>query len=147
MPAKTTSSKSPEWMLATGIAMATVLTVAGVWAYANNAFSPKMERPQPAWLEIARATPQLADGRTLAVQVGLEFDSQDAVKELTPHVDAFQAVVIDAAQSMSHRDLRGTKGIRRLGDAIEEGINDYLQDKHIKERLRQVAFEEMLLMP
>lgn len=147
MPAKTSSSKSPEWMLAAGIALATVLTVAGVWAYSTQAFPSKTERPQPAWLELSRATPQLADGRTLAVQIGLEFDDQDAVKELTPHIDAFQAVVIDAAQSMSHRELRGTKGIVRLGNAIEEGINGYLHDQHIKERLRQVAFEEMLLMP
>lgn len=147
MPLKTASSKPQDWKFAWALALGALVTATGVWAYTHMSTSPDMDRPVPAWLGIPRITPQLADGRTLAVQVDLEFADPAVVQQVTPYADEFKGMMIQIAEGMNHHDLRGTRGIERYGNAIEEAVNGYLDEQHIKHKVRQVAFEEMLLTP
>lgn len=148
MPAKPkTPSTRPEWMIASGFGVGAMLAAVGVWAYVSVGQIADAEPNRPAWLAIAEVTPQLPDGAILQVQLQLRLDDQEAVSTLSAHAPAFQGLVIETAQGMTHHQLRGPQGMKRYGQAIKETVNDYLIEQHIPERVRQVAFEQMVLIP
>ena len=48
---------------------------------------------------------------------------------------------------MTRTDIKGREGVQRYGQAIQQAINGYLKDQHIDERVKTVAFNELVLLP
>lgn len=148
MAVKPASPGPRDRKLAIGITVGALMTVACVWAYAHlseGTLAP--ERPVPVWLGVTSATPQLTDGHMLQVQVSLRLENQESLAGVSPHEPALKAVVMDVAQDMSSHDLFGTQGMRRYGKALKTAMNEYLAEQHVNGRVRQVAFEDMVILP
>jgi flagellar basal body-associated protein FliL len=148
MAVKTAATGRRDRTLAVSISVAAVLTVASVWAYAHfNRASFAPERPKPVWLGVTSAMPQLTDGHMMQVQVSLRLEDQESLTQVSPHAPALKALVVDVAQDMSSHDLVGTRGMQRYGKAIKTAMNEYLAEQHVNDRVRQVAFEDMVILP
>jgi flagellar basal body-associated protein FliL len=130
------------------IGVVALLLGAGVWLYAqvSQGEAPQV-RPRPIWLGIAKVTAQMSDGRMLNVKVNLSLPSDNAVGELRPHMPAFQALIEEAGTRISREDVQGSEGMRRFGASIRGTLNDYLDGQDTAGRIKDVVFDELMLLP
>jgi flagellar basal body-associated protein FliL len=129
------------------VAGVAVLAIAAAWGWARLAAAPATERPRPAWLGVNRVIAQLNDGRLLKVRVDLRLTDQDAVSALTPHQDAFKALVEEVGGDMSRAELEGAEGMQTMAQEIRHTLNSYLASQRMPQRVRAVMFGEWTLLP
>ncbi|HYR25302.1 MAG TPA: hypothetical protein VEQ09_05700, partial [Aquabacterium sp.] len=80
-------------------------------------------------------------------KVNLQVARSSDRDELSAHANAFRMVVEEVAAAMTQDQVTGPQGMQHLGDAIETGIDDYLDKRHIDTRIDGVVFDELMLMP
>lgn len=144
-----TPENSPsDWLLELVIGVGVIVLGFGVWAFTHFSNGPDtQDRPKPAWLALPKVMAQMADGRMVNIKINLRLPSDSAAVELQPHVPAFKALIEETGTHMSRDDLQGTQGMKQLGKAIRTSLNGYLEDQGVETRVKDVAFEEMMLMP
>jgi flagellar basal body-associated protein FliL len=146
--ARASKPQNSERALALGVSLGALLMIAAIWAWARGNTAPALtERPVPAWLGVNRVIAQLTDGRMLKVRVDLQLQDQDALSSLTPHQEAFRAMVEEISSEMSHDELLGAEGMSKLAGHIRSASNSYLAEQQIPHRVKDVMFEEWTLMP
>lgn len=141
------SAPSSHRALALWMSAGALVLGASVWAYTVLSAPARPERPQPAWLSMAKVMAQTADGRRVAVKVNLALQQRDDESVLVPHLPAFEALIGTTSADMNREEISGPEGMRHLGEAIQTSINDYLEDRGMPERIRDVAFDQMTLLP
>lgn len=138
--------KSGDWTLAIGIALGALLVAFGTWVYTEWS---SLEKPRngAVWLDVPKVISQLADGRMVSVKVNLRLRNRDDPEVLEGHAPALKAMIEQVGTTMTRTDIKGADGIQRYGRAIQQSINGYLDDQDIEERVKMVAFDELVLMP
>ena len=138
--------KGGDWTLAIGIALSALLVALGTWVFTQWS---SLEKPRngAVWLDVPKVISQLADGRMVAVKVNLRLRNRDDPNVLEGHEPALKAMIEQVGTTMTRTDIKGSDGIQRYGRAIQQSINGYLDDQEIKERVKMVAFDELVLMP
>ncbi len=130
-----------------GLGLAAVLL--SVWAYnalvATN--NEEMARPVPTWLGVSKVRAQTQDGRTLMVQVNFMLKDKDELEILTPYEPVFKSLVAQAGSELNTEEVTGSERVLQFGDAVRSSVNDYLNEQHVKPRIKRIAFEEFRLMP
>lgn len=148
--AKTESASSgvSDWLLELVIGVIVIVLGGSVWAYTHFANkNPHQNKPKPAWLAVPKVMAQMADGRMVDMKINLQLDSDQDASELKPHMPAFTALIQATGVSTSHDDLQQEGGALRFGRAIRTSLNGYLEEQDLPERIKNVAFEELMLMP
>jgi flagellar basal body-associated protein FliL len=142
----TGKDKTSDWTLAIGIALGALLVAFGTWVYTQWS---AMDKPRngAVWLDVPEVQSQLADGRMLSVKVNLRLRNRDDPDMLEGHEPALKAMIEQVGTTMTRADIKGREGVQRYGQAIQQAINGYLQDQHIDERVKTVAFNELVLLP
>jgi flagellar basal body-associated protein FliL len=126
----------------------TVLVLAGaVWLYSQASDGPETKRPRPVWLSVPKVIAQMTDGRMVNVKVNLHLDQQDAVDELADHLPAFQTLIQEIGTQTAREDIQDREGMKRFGGQISESLNAYLDGQRTQGRIKNVAFEELTLLP
>lgn len=149
--AKTDSPSSglSDWLLELSIGIIVIVLGAGVWAFTH--YSSKsdahQDRPKPAWLGVPKVMAQMGDGRMVDMKINLQLNSDNEASALEPHMPAFTALIQAAGVSTSHDDLQQEGGAARFGRSIRSSLNSYLEEQDLPERVKNVAFEELMLMP
>lgn len=144
----TPDSAPNDWLLELVIGVGVVVLGFGVWAYTHFASGPATpDRPKPAWLALPKVMAQMSDGRMVNIKVNLRLASDNAIGDLTPHVPAFKALIEETGTRLSRDDLQGAEGMKNLSRTIRTSLNGYLQERDLSPRVKDVAFEEMMLMP
>lgn len=147
-PATTSAtSSSSTRVIALVVCVGTLVVGAAVWFYTLMQGNGAPAHALPVWVGVKRVTAQLADGRMLAMKVQLRVSNHEDEAELSAHVPAFAALIEASGGELERDEVTGQKGMRHLGAHIEEAINDYLEDRGLSQRVSQVAFEEMTLLP
>ncbi|MDE2593026.1 MAG: flagellar basal body-associated FliL family protein [Burkholderiales bacterium] len=130
-----------------GLSMAVVLL--SVWAYnqlvSNNA--EEVVRPVPTWLGVSKVRAQTQDGRTLSVQVNFMLKDKEELEILSPYEPVFESLVAQVGSEFNTEQVTGSERILQFGDAVRSSVNDYLNEQHVKPRIKRIAFEEFRLMP
>jgi hypothetical protein len=154
MAASTTSRSSTpagagtsDWMFGFVMGGVTLTLIAAIWGWSQLNYRPNTQRPRPVWMDISRVISQLSDGRMLKVHVGLRLQNTEAANALKPHQDIFKSMVEEVSAEMSHDELQGPEGMRKLSQHIRATFNDYLADQAVPYRVKDVLFEEWTLMP
>lgn len=149
--AKTESPSSglSDWLLELSIGIIVIVLGAGVWAFTHFGEKPnaQQERPKPAWLAVPKIMSQMGDGRMVDMKINLQLSSDKDASELEPHMPAFTALIQAAGVATSHDDLQQDGGAARFGRTIRSSLNNYLEEQDMPERVKNVAFEELMLMP
>lgn len=144
----TSNSGLSDWLLELSIGIVVVVLGLAVWGYTHfSKQDGRQDRPKPAWLAVSKVMTQMGDGRMVNVKINLRLADKRDIDELEPHLPAFKALIQEAGTHMSQEDLQQVGGVKRFGDTIRSTLNDYLEEQHVPERVKDVAFEEMLLMP
>jgi flagellar basal body-associated protein FliL len=150
MPAQTThsaSSTDKNWLLEITIGIGFLVIGLVVWAYSLFASKDTHTRPVPAWLSVAKVVAQMGDGRMLKIKVNLQLARKEDEATLSPHGPAFKALVESVGGEMRTEEITGPQGITKLGTAILEELNGYLDEQRVPSHIQQVAFDEVLVMP
>ena len=137
-----------DWLLQLCIGIGVLMVFMGVWLYTHFSqphVSP--DKPRPIWLGVAKVMAQMSDGRMVNVKVNLHLDKADAVDELDPHQPAFKALIQEVGTRTTREDLQGREGVRHFGASIRDSLNHYLEEQRVEGRVKDVAFEELNLMP
>ena len=71
------SAPSSHRALALWMSAGALVLGASVWAYTVLSAPARPERPQPAWLSMAKVMAQTADGRRVAVKVNMALQQRD----------------------------------------------------------------------
>lgn len=149
--AKTDSPSSglSDWLLELSIGVIVIALGAGVWAFTHFGGKPnaQQDRPKPAWLAVPKIMAQMGDGRMVDMKINLQLNSDNEASELEPHMPAFTALIQAAGVSTSHDDLQQEGGAARFGRTIRASLNNYLQEQDMTARVKNVAFDELMLMP
>lgn len=151
MPAPRTATTPPrrerqDWLVGLGIGLATLGLGLGVWFYTQKP-SEDPARPRPAWVDLGRMTPQLADGNFVRVEISLQVSDKDAQAQLAPLTPAFQSMVTQLGAELSAEDVIGPDGMRQMSREIRRSVNDHLARQHIRTRVQRVAFSDYVLVP
>lgn len=131
------------------IGMGLIVVWLSVWAY-NELVSTNNEevtRPVPTWLGVSKVRAQTMDGRTLSVQVNFLLKDKDELAILSPYEPVFQSLVAQAGSDLDTEQITGSERILQFGDTVRQSVNDYLNEQHVKQRVKRVAFEEFRLTP
>ena len=137
-----------DWILELSVGLMAIVLGVSVWAYMQLMDGKSVQqRPVPAWLGVSKVIAQMSDGRMVNVKLNLRLKDQKAVDELTPHKPAFTALIQEAGTQVSHDDLQNSQGIKRFGGAIKSSINDYLEGQAVQAKVKDVAFDELMLLP
>lgn len=149
--AKTDSSSSglSDWALELAIGLIVIVLGAGVWAFTHfgEKHGAHQDRPKPAWLAVPNILAQMGDGRMVDMKINLQLNSDDEASELKPHMPAFTALIQAAGVTTSHDDLQQDGGAARFGRNIRSSLNNYLEEQDMPARVKNVAFDELMLMP
>jgi len=62
-------------------------------------------------------------------------------------VPAFATLVQQTASQTTRDDIQSHDGVQHFGAAIGGSLNTYLEEQGIQGRIKNVAFEELTLMP
>ena len=146
--ARVKPSHVSDWMLEATISAIVIVLVMTIWLYvryANN--HPMQEKAQPVWLGVTKVTSQMSDDRMVDIKVKLRLDNEKALDQMEPHAPAFEALIQEAGAKMTREDLQQRGGLKRLASGILNNINDYLEEQALPGRIKEVDFEEVLLMP
>lgn len=148
-PSAAATTGPSDWRLELVIGIGVIVLGFGVWVFTHfSGNTPSsQDRPKPAWLALPKVMAQMSDGRMVNIKVNLRLANADAVSELQPHAPAFKALVQDTGTRMSTQALQGMQGMKNFGQAIRASLNDYLRDQEVPTRIKDVAFDEMMLMP
>ena len=144
---ESSSSGFSDWLLELSIGVIVVMLGAGVWAFTHYGSNASQERPKPAWLGVPKVMAQMGDGRMVDMKINLQLNSTKDASELEPHMPAFTALIQAAGVSTSHEDLQREGGPASFGRTIRSSLNNYLEEQDLPERIKNVAFEELMLMP
>ncbi|MGE5452348.1 MAG: flagellar basal body-associated FliL family protein [Acidobacteriota bacterium] len=138
-----------ELKLAMLIGFGMVVVLLAVWAFNQMMAGSEEEiaRPVPTWLGVSKVAAQTADGRMLLVKVNFMLKDKDDLDTLTPYEPVFKSLVTELGTSMDSTQVHGSERILQFGEAVRESVNDYLNEQHIKPRIKRVAFEEFRLVP
>lgn len=141
------SAGASDRALELGIGLIMIVLAFSVWAYTQLGAESTQHKPRPIWLGISKVMAQMGDGRMVNMKVNLRLQDDDALDSLSAHVPAFKALIETTGAQMSRDTLQGREGMHNLGTAIRDTLNNYLDDHAVKERVKDVAFEELMLMP
>lgn len=137
-----------DWLLELVIGLVVVILGVSVWAYTHYGKSDdRQDRPTPAWLSLPKIMAQMSDGRMVNFKVNLRLAKDNDADALEPHMPAFKALVEEAGTHISEEDLHGSGGLKQFSLDIKKSLNSYLKDQGEPTRIKDVAFEEMMLMP
>ncbi|HET6788892.1 MAG TPA: flagellar basal body-associated FliL family protein [Aquabacterium sp.] len=137
-----------DWLLELAIGVVVIVLGGSVWAYTHfSGKNPHQNKPKPAWLAVPKVMAQMSDGRMVDIKINLQLSSENEASELKPHMPAFTALIQAAGVSTTHDDLQQEGGASRFGKAIRTSLNGYLEEQDLPERIKNVAFEELMLMP
>lgn len=149
--AKTESPSSglSDWLLELAIGVIVIVLGGSVWAFTHfgGKNNSHQDRPKPAWLAVPKMMAQMGDGRMVDMKINLQLNKESDASELEPHMPAFAALIQATGVATSHDDLQQEGGAARFGRAIRTSLNDYLEEQNLPERVKNVAFEELMLMP
>lgn len=135
-----------DWLVGLGIGLATLGLGMGVWFYTQQP-TEDPARPRPAWVDLGRMTPQLADGSFVRVEVSLQVSDKDAQAVLAPLTPAFKSMVTQLGAELSAEDVVGPDGMREMSREIRRSVNDHLARQRIDARVQRVAFSDYVLVP
>lgn len=146
MTRKTKNTKDNDWTLAIVITVGALLVGLGAWFVTQWS---AMDKPRhgAVWLTVPKVISQLADGRMVSVKINLQLRNRDNPEALEGHQPALKAMIEQVGTTITRDDLKGADGIQRYGRAIQRAINGYLDDQQVDERVKMVAFDELILMP
>lgn len=82
-PATARRRERQDWLVGIVIGLVTLGLGIGVWFYANQP-TEDPGRPRPAWVDLGRMTPQLADGSFVRVEISLQVNDKTAQQVLAP---------------------------------------------------------------
>jgi flagellar basal body-associated protein FliL len=137
-----------DWLLESVIGVGVIVLGLCVWVFTHfSNGTPHQDKPKPTWLAVSKVMAQMSDGRMVNIKVNLRVANDKAIDQLEPHVPAFKALIQETGTRLSKDDLQGTQGMKNFSRAIRASLNDYLQDRQVPARVKDVAFEEMMLMP
>jgi flagellar basal body-associated protein FliL len=137
-----------DWMLELSVGVMAVVLGTSVWVYMQLSHSkPVQERPRPVWLGVDKVMAQMSDGRMVNIKVNLRLKDQKAIDELSPHKPAFKALIQEAGTQVTHDELQDTQGMKHFSSVIRASINDYLEDESVHVKIKDVVFDELMLMP
>lgn len=145
-PANAPRRDRQDWLVGIAIGLVTLGLGIGVWFYATKP-AEDPGRPRPAWVDLGRMTPQLADGSFVRVEISLQVSDKTAQQVLAPLTPAFQSMVTQLGAEMESDDLLGPDGMRQLSREIRRSVNDHLARQHISARVQRVAFSDYVLIP
>jgi len=145
-PATARRRERQDWLVGIVIGLVTLGLGIGVWFYANQP-TEDPGRPRPAWVDLGRMTPQLADGSFVRVEISLQVNDKTAQQVLAPLTPAFQSMVTQLGAEMDSQDVLGPDGMRQLSREIRRSVNDHLARQHISARVQRVAFSDYVLIP
>jgi len=152
MPAATDIESPPsgisDWLLELVIGIVVLVLGISVWAYTH--FGPRnaeLNKPKPAWLPMPKVMAQTADGRMFNVKINLRLREEGDVSVLEPHIPAFKAMVQEAGTQMSRDDMKEPDGLARFSKAVKTSVNGYLKSQDVLPRVKDVDFEELMLLP
>lgn len=144
---KRNTTSGNELKLAVLVGLGALVLLLMAWAF-NRLMQPQEpQRPVPAWLGVSKVNAQTADGRMLAVKVNLQLKNQNDLETLAPYEPVFKSLVTEAGASLSSDQAKGRDRIAQFGNTVRDSVNDYLNEQHVKPRVKRVAFEEFTLMP
>lgn len=143
----TRSSGASDRMLELGIGLVMIVLALSVWAYTQLGAKGTQHKPRPIWLGISKVMAQMGDGRMVNMKVNLRLQDNDALDRLSAHMPAFKALIQEAGAQMSRDTLQGSDGMRNLATAIRDTLNSYLDEHAVQAHIKDVAFEELMLMP
>ena len=145
----TPSSGVSDWLLELVIGLVVIVLGGSVWAYSHYGHQNPLhqDKPRPVWLAIPKILAQMSDGRMVNVKVNLRLNSDKDAGTLEPHLPAFKALIQETGTRTTHEALQDREGVIRFGQAIRTSLNDYLADQDVPARVKDIAFDEMMLMP
>lgn len=143
------SSGLSDWLLELVIGVVVVVLGGSVWAYTHFSGQPDAQqtRPKPTWLAMPKIMAQMADGRMVNVKVNLQLGKDKDADELGPHIPAFTALIEETGTHISEDDLHGLDGLKRFSHDMKVSLNGYLKAQGVETRVKDVAFDELMLMP
>ena len=109
--------------------------------------SDSIEQPVPVWVKLPLVESQMADGKMLSVEVGLEMRNQRSEGALDDYKGAMAATVQAALQRQTRQTMEGPEGMRLFAGQIKIALNDFLRDRDEEERVRSVQFQQFTLLP
>jgi flagellar basal body-associated protein FliL len=137
-----------DWRFELGIGAIALLLGGSVWAYSHYSDSnPQQDKPKPAWLAVPKVMAQMSDGRMVNIKINLRLKDNKEISALEPYIPAFKALLEETGALTKREDLQARDGIQRFEQAVRTSFNDYLEDQEVSERVKGIAFEEMMLMP
>lgn len=142
-----TQNSRSDWTVVLGIGAIIVLLGLAAWAY--QAFSQHTDadsRPAPVWLSVDKIETKMSDGSMLAVKFNLQLAHPKDQKALSPYTPAFKSMVEVMATDLSYQELAGPDSMAELRDSIQTTLNDYLEERGVPQRVKDVMFEEWLLL-
>lgn len=137
-----------DWLLEAAIGLIVLVLGVTVWVvshYSDN--KPVHDRPKPVWLGMSKVMAQMSDGRMVSMKINLKLSDDEAVKELDPHMPAFKSLIQDAGAKVTREDLQERDGLKHFSAALRGTLNGYLEDHDVSGRVKDIAFEEFMLMP
>jgi flagellar basal body-associated protein FliL len=130
------------------IGMSVLLIGSMIWAFntLGKPWDAAGQRPMPTWFGINTVTSQMSDGHMLTVKLNLQLKGAEDSESLRPHEGAFKMLVQEVAAEMSRSELKEVDGIKHYGLALKDAMNGYLREQQRPERIKAVAFEDLVLM-
>lgn len=142
------SSGLSEWLTELAIGVVVVVLGMAVWAYTHfNDGTRHHDRPKPVWLGISKVMAQMGDGRMVNLKVNLRLAHEEDVEALDAHVPAFKSLIQETGSQLSRETLQSKSGVQQLSKAIRTALNGYLEDHDMDARVKDVAFDELMLLP
>lgn len=137
-----------DWLLELAIGIVVLVLGVSVWAYTYFS-SQKLEqaKPVPVWLTVPKVMAQTADGRMFNVKLNLRLGKQKDVSVMEPHIPAFKTLVQEASTQMSRDDMKDADGLVRFGKTVKTSLNGYLKAQDVQARVKDVALDEIMLLP
>lgn len=136
-----------EWVVGLAVTLAAVLTALSVWVYTQWSSLSDQGRPRPTWQTMPKVISQLADGRMVSVKVNFQLKDAHSAGVIEEHEPAVRAMIQSVGTTMTRTDIKGPQGIERYGQAIRDSVNGYLAEREMDDRVKTVAFDELILMP
>lgn len=145
---ESSTSGISDWLLELGIGVAVLALCLSVWAYTQFAgASSNPARPKPVWLSVPKVMAQTSDGRMFNVKLNLRLGKEKDVGVLEPHIPAFKTMVQEAGAQVSRDEMKEQAGLARFSQVVKTSLNGYLQSQEISARVKDVAFDEVMLLP
>lgn len=136
-----------DWVLELSVGVIAIVLGLAAWLFLQYSSKSAQEKPHPAWLAVSKVTAQTSDGRMVNIKVNLRLKDQHAIKELDPHIPAFAALIQEVGSEVSRDDLQNMQGIQHFGSLIRTSLNDYLEKQSVHAKIKDVAFDELMLLP